>query len=64
MLKIAVEICSALNHVHSRGFLHNDIKANNVVIERKPESDKYTPILIDFGKGTRASVNLPPCAKR
>ena len=63
-LEIFIEICSALNHVHSRGFLHNDIKANNVVLERKPESDKYTPILIDFGKGTKASVNLPPCDKR
>ena len=63
-IEIVVEICFALNHVHLRGFLHNDIKTNNVVIEFKPESDKYTPILIDFGKSTKASVNLPPCAKR
>jgi len=34
-LDIFVEICYALKHVHSRGFLHNDIKVNNVVLERR-----------------------------
>ena len=54
-LDIFVEICSALNHVHSRAFLHNDIKANNVIIqsvsERKPESDKYIIIIIICSDG-------------
>ena len=47
-LDIFVEIYSALKHVHSKGFLHNDIKANNVFLERRAESNRYTPILIDL----------------
>lgn len=48
-----IEICYALQHVHSKGFLHNDIKANNVVLECNSSADKYTPVLIDFGKSTK-----------
>ena len=56
-LDIFVEIYSALKHVHSKGFLHNDIKANNVVLERRTDSNRCTPILIDFEKSRKASVN-------
>ena len=40
--------------------------ANNVIIHSVSErkSDKYIPILIDFGKSTKASSNLPLCAKK
>ena len=51
-------LCDALRYVHLRGYLHNDIKANNVVLERKPAaSKKYNPILIDFGKSTKAAAS-------
>jgi len=63
-MDLFVETCTALKHVHSKGFLHNDIKANNVILERNAECDKYVPVLIDFGKSTKASANLPLCVNR
>lgn len=47
--EIFLEICSALKHVHSRGYLHNDIKANNVVLEKTPTaSEKYSPVEVSL----------------
>lgn len=56
--EIFLEICSGLSHVHCRGYLHNDIKANNVVLERPSSTEKYSPVLIDFGKSTKATAVL------
>lgn len=56
--EIFLEIRSGLRHVHCRGYLHNDIKANNVVLERPSATDKYSPVLIDFGKSTKAAAVL------
>ena len=28
----------ALHHVHGKGFLHNDLKANNVVLEKRKDA--------------------------
>ena len=61
-LDIFVEICSALKHVHSRGFLHNNIKANNVILENRADSNRCTPILINFRKSRKASINFPPAS--
>ena len=63
-LQAFAEICLALQHVHSSGFLHNDIKGNNVVLERRRDSDKYNAILIDFGQSTKASTILPSVSSR
>ena len=42
----------ALKHVDLKGYLLNDIKANNVVLEKDlMHSLKFKPVLIDFGKG-------------
>lgn len=50
-LKIVGEVASAMLHVHKVGFLHNDIKMNNVVLDKIEEKDvEYNPVLIDFGK--------------
>jgi tRNA A-37 threonylcarbamoyl transferase component Bud32 len=50
------KICSTLQYVHSKGFLHNDIKSNNVILEERNDSSGYFPILIDFGKSKTIQV--------
>ena len=46
MKKIALALCN----VHNAGFLHNDLKANNVVLDKERGEDKFNPVVIDFGK--------------
>jgi len=39
-----VEVCEAVNHVHSKGFLHRDLKPTNIMVGNHAET-----FLIDFG---------------
>ncbi|XP_068715514.1 probable serine/threonine-protein kinase DDB_G0267514 [Montipora foliosa] len=48
-LPLLFGVAEALIHVHNAGFAHNDIKGNNVVLD-KASKGKYNPLLIDFGK--------------
>ena len=52
--RILTGLCNAVEAVHSHGFLHNDIKADNVVLsDSVPDygnSPPLVPVLIDFGK--------------
>ena len=43
-ISILVDIAEALFHVHNKGFLHCDVKSNNVLVAGKKG------FLIDFGK--------------
>lgn len=54
-MSIFKKICFALSQVHLKGYLHNDLKANNVVLERARASDEFNPVVIDFGKSVMAS---------
>ena len=40
----------ALQFIHSKGVLHNDLKGDNVLLERREKH--YNPVVIDFGKST------------
>ena len=51
-------MAEALQHIHSRGYLHNDLKANNVVLEMRCGS-QYNPVIIDFGMSTRINARKP-----
>ncbi|XP_035679991.1 uncharacterized protein LOC118418253 [Branchiostoma floridae] len=42
------QVAAGLNHIHKCGFLHCDLKLNNVCVEKTDAS--YTAIIIDFGK--------------
>jgi serine/threonine-protein kinase len=40
----------ALEHVHERGFAHNDVKPDNVLFRRELRlKERLEPVLIDFG---------------
>ncbi|XP_068680745.1 aurora kinase A-like [Montipora foliosa] len=46
--EVFTEIAQALRHIHTREIVHNDLKANNVIIQQ--EGEHYRPIIIDFAK--------------
>ena len=50
-VEILRQTCEALVHMHNQGFLHNDLKGNNVVLGGKQRS----PVIIDFGKSCQIS---------
>ena len=56
-LEILKKLIEALNHIHSCGILHNDVKSNNVVMEQRGE--EWNPVIIDFGKARFSSDPKP-----
>jgi serine/threonine-protein kinase len=51
---IALEMARALDHMHRKGYHHNDLKLENIVFRQPIEAGKpFTPVLIDFGIATR-----------
>lgn len=43
------DIAQTLHYIHSKGFLYNDFKTKNVIIQHG-QRGKFFPIMIDFGK--------------
>ena len=54
-LIISHDLTEALSHIHTKGFLHCDLKANNVLVSNKHG------YIIDFGKACDSS--FPPAKK-
>ena len=51
--QILIGICRGIQAVHTKGFLHNDIKCDNVMSDcicRSENNPPVWPIIIDFGK--------------
>ena len=46
---ILKQTCEILMFIHERGFLHNDLKGNNVVID----GSENKHVIIDFGKSCK-----------
>lgn len=54
-IRVCQDATDGVQHLHSAGFLHNDLKNNNILIHRK------RAFIIDLGKACDAS--LPPSKK-
>lgn len=46
-LKIAAQICKAMDYAHRQGVIHRDLKPNNIVLLSSPEPDFVK--IVDFG---------------
>ncbi|KAK8400905.1 hypothetical protein O3P69_002581 [Scylla paramamosain] len=58
MLHAFVQLCRGVHKVHARGYVHNDIKANNVVVRRDAHDGRVHVSLIDYGLAQRTGVPL------
>jgi hypothetical protein len=49
ILRIGLALCGALEHAHSRGVVHRDVKPQNVMVPDAPRSNAGVAKLTDFG---------------
>lgn len=47
-LAIIDKILNGVSFIHAKGFLHNDIKQNNILLDWNPP--KWNTVIVDFGK--------------
>ena len=59
---IFLETSEALEHIHKCGYAHNDLKSNNVVLEKR-EDQQLHPVIIDFGNSVLLKKAKSPVAK-
>ena len=59
--RVLTDVAVALDHIHGCGFIHNDLKSNNVVVEER--EGHPSPVIIDFGKSVLAEKAKVPRAK-
>ena len=55
-MSVLDNVAKALQHIHFKGYLPNDLKANNVVLERRYDM-QFNAVIIEFGKSTK--IDLP-----
>lgn len=59
IIRFAIQICSGLHNIHSKGLIHFDIKPDNILL-----SDRYEALISDFGlaKLVQADFTATPAA--
>src|SRR5271165_1600371 len=53
LLRLAVNLATALGHVHQRGLIHKDIRPENVLVALEPGGDSGRAWLTGFGVASR-----------
>ena len=61
-ISIFKKLSEVLEHIHSKGYLHNDIKSNNVILEKT--SSGFLPVLIDYGKSSNITSDAKQVVQR
>lgn len=50
-LEVLIDLTTALGFIHQKGWIHDDLKENNVVLHLI--NNKWKPVIIDFGKSVK-----------
>lgn len=53
-MKVVGLVGDSLQFIHTQGIIRNDLKVNNLVMEKR--GDNYNPVIIDFGKSLRVEM--------
>ena len=61
-LDVLNHITKALGFIHSKGWIHNDLKDNNIVLHLI--DGQWKPLIVDFGKSTRIKIAIIDCRHR
>lgn len=59
VLAIAEQVCAALDHAHQQGFVHRDIKPQNILVANAGQATPSRPLLVkvaDFGLARSVSA--------
>ncbi|MDD5542656.1 MAG: sigma 54-interacting transcriptional regulator [Acidobacteriia bacterium] len=48
-LELAIEICRALSYIHARGYVHGDLKPENIVVSSDGKGESPSLKILDFG---------------
>ena len=44
---VLCDTTDALDHIHHFGYAHNDLKSNNVVLEKREDGERLHPVVIE-----------------